>query len=499
MTEQHASQGRGDPKVVSLLAFLIALYIAATAAGWTRTAAHDGRPAATQMGEAAAERPEPPPWWSVLPFAALLGAIAILPLAGPTAHWWESNLNKFYVAASLALIALACTALGQPSAGFSGAASTLVHTVVGEYVPFIVLLFSLYTISGGIRIAGDLPAHALTNTMLMLVGALLASFIGTTGAAMVLVRPLVETNRERRHVAHTIVFFIFIVCNCGGLLLPLGDPPLFLGYLAGVEFLWPLRLWKSWLLINGLLLAVYFAWDHFYSYPREAARDIARDEARVHRLRFSGLWPNLLLLAGIVLTVALLDPSQTLPGTDWKPWFYLREAVQLGLVLVSLLAGSHHVRRSNAFDYFAITEVAVLFIGIFISMQPALEILKHHGGQLGLDTPAKYFWATGVLSSLLDNAPTYLVFFEAAKANTAAGWGAGGESMAGVATPLLASISLGAVMMGAMTYIGNGPNFMVRSIAQQSGIKMPSFFGYTAYSCCVLLPILCLDVWLFVA
>ncbi len=372
MTEHHASHGRGDHKVVGLLAVLIALYIAATAAGWTRTGADGESPADTV--EVAAETP---PLWSVLPFAALLGAIAVLPLASSTAHWWESNLHKFYVAASLALVALVCIAVGQPSAGFSHAVSTLVHTVAEEYVPFIVLLFSLYTISGGIRIAGDLPAHALTNMVLMLVGGLLASFIGTTGAAMVLVRPLVETNRERRHVAHTIVFFIFVVCNCGGLLLPLGDPPLFLGYLAGVEFLWPLRLWKSWLLINGLLLAVYFVWDHFYSYPREAASDIARDESRVHRLRFSGLWPNVLLLAGVVLSVALLDPGQALPGTHWKPWLYLREAVQLALVLLSLVVGSHHVRRSNAFDYFAITEVAVLFIGIFISMQPALEILKH--------------------------------------------------------------------------------------------------------------------------
>jgi Na+/H+ antiporter NhaD/arsenite permease-like protein len=496
--EHHAAQGRGDRKVIGLLVFLIAGYLAATATGWTRTAGHDGDSAAKDAAKAgAAERPQAPPLWLVLPFALLLGAIAILPLMDPTAHWWESTLHKFYVAANLALVTLLGIALVHPSAGMARAGSTLVHTVVDEYIPFIVLLFSLYTISGGIRIAGDLPAHALTNTTFMVVGALLASFIGTTGAAMLLIRPLVETNRERRHVAHTIVFFIFIVCNCGGLLLPLGDPPLFLGYLAGVEFFWTLRLWKSWLLINGLLLAVYFAWDHFFSYPREAARDIAHDEARVHRLRFAGLWPNALLLGAVVLSVALLDPSQPLPGTAWKPWFYLREAVQLSLVLASLLLGAHHVRRSNAFDYVAITEVAVLFIGIFICMQPALEILKHSGGQLGLDTPSRFFWATGILSSLLDNAPTYLVFFEAAKAKTAEGWGAGGESMAGVATPLLASISLGAVMMGAMTYIGNGPNFMVKTIAEKSGIKMPGFFGYTAYSCCVLLPILCLDVWLF--
>jgi Na+/H+ antiporter NhaD/arsenite permease-like protein len=390
-----------------------------------------------------------------------------------------------------------CIALVHPAAGFSRAAETLMHTVADEYIPFIVLLFSLYTISGGIRIAGDLPAHALTNTAFMAAGALMASFIGTTGAAMVLVRPLLETNRQRRQVAHTIVFFIFIVCNCGGLLLPLGDPPLFLGYLNGVDFLWTLSLWKHWLLINLLLLAVYFVWDHFFSYPRERAADLAHDEARVHRLRFSGLWPNLPLLCGIVLSVGLLDPSKALPGTDWHPWLYLREAVQLGLVLVSLLVSPHHVRRSNAFDYLAITEVAVLFIGIFVSMQPALEILKLRGADLGLNSPLKYFWATGGLSSVLDNAPTYLVFFETAKAQTAAGFGGDGPIVAGVATPLLAAISLGAVMMGAMSYIGNGPNFMVKAIAEQAGVKMPSFFGFAAYSSCVLLPILILDVWLF--
>ena len=238
------------------------------------------------------EATETPHLWSVLPFVLLLGAIAVLPLLGHAAHWWESNLNKLYVAATLALLTLAYIAVGQPEASVGHAAHTLAHVVLKDYIPFMVLLFSLYTISGGIRIAGDLPAHALTNTTFMAIGGLLASFIGTTGAAMVLIRPLLETNRERKNVAHTAVFFIFIVCNCGGLLLPLGDPPLFLGYLAGVPFLWTLSLWKSWLLINGLLLAVYFVWDHFYAYPRETARDVIRDETRRHRLRIAGVWPQ---------------------------------------------------------------------------------------------------------------------------------------------------------------------------------------------------------------
>ncbi|HTU26521.1 MAG TPA: sodium:proton antiporter, partial [Pirellulales bacterium] len=399
MTVHQASQAAGDRWLKSLLGVLLLAYIAATALGWTRgldeglhveAAGHAvaGENAAADhaaLGQPAAAH-RPTPFWLVLPFVFLLGAIAVLPLLEPAAHWWESNLHKFYVAANLAALTLLGIAVGHPGGSVARATATLAHTLVVEYVPFIVLLFSLYTISGGIRIAADLPAHPATNAALIATGGLLASFVGTTGAAMLLVRPLVETNRQRRHVAHTIVFFIFIVCNCGGLLTPLGDPPLFLGYLAGVEFWFPLRLWKSWLLINGLLLAVYWAWDRFHAYPREAARDLAADESRVRSLRFAGLWPNGPLLVGIVLSVALLDPGQPVPGTDWHPWFYLREAVQLALVLVSLVAGSHHVRRSNAFDYVAIIEVAVLFIGIFISMQPALEILKQRGGQLALDS-----------------------------------------------------------------------------------------------------------------
>ncbi len=400
------------------------------------------------------------------------------------------------MAANLALVTLVYLAFLHPSGSLGMATHTLLHTVISEYIPFIILLFSLYTISGGIRIAGDLPAHSLTNVAFLAVGALLASFIGTTGAAMLLVRPLLETNRERKHVAHTVVFFIFVVCNCGGLLLPLGDPPLFLGYLNGVDFLWTLTLWKSWLFVNGMLLAVYFLWDRFYAYPREQALDVQTDETRVHALKFAGVWPNALLLLGVILAVALLDPAKVFPGTAWHPWFYLREVAMLALALASLTLGPHHVRRSNSFDYLAITEVAVLFIGIFISMRPALEILKLRGAEFGLDSPAKYFWASGSLSSVLDNAPTYLVFFQAAQSETAKSW-TGVEQMASVAVPLLVGVSLGSVCMGAMTYIGNGPNFMVKSIAEKAGVQMPSFFAYMIYSFAVLLPILALNLWLF--
>ncbi len=473
--------------VVAIIGAILACYAAATAAGWT------------VLGEGAeVHMPPAANWqiahlWAVAPFTLLLGAIAVLPLLEQTSHWWENNLNKFYVAVNLAVITLVYLAFLHPQASLGFSFETLRHVIVRDYIPFIVLLFSLYTISGGIRIEGDLPAHALTNSTFIAAGGALASLIGTTGAAMLLVRPLLSTNSERKHVAHTVVFFIFVACNCGGLLLPLGDPPLFLGYLNGVDFLWTLSLWKSWLFVNGTLVLVYFVVDHFFYYPHETQADLAADETQVRKLKFSGLWPNVLLLVGIVLSVALLDPAKTIPGTSWQPWFYLREMVQLALVAASLLAGSQSVREANKFDYLAIVEVAALFIGIFVAMQPALEILAARGGNLGIDTPREFFWATGWLSAVLDNAPTYLVFFKTAQSLPPGA----GPTVAGVAEELLTGVALGSVMMGAMTYIGNGPNFMVKAIAEQSGVRMPSFFGYMVYSFVVLLPILAINSWLF--
>jgi Na+/H+ antiporter NhaD/arsenite permease-like protein len=268
--------------------------------------------------------------------------------------------------------------------------TVLSNGVLNEYLPFIILLFSLYTITGGIRIEGDLPAHSLTNTVFLAVGALLASLIGTTGASMLVIRPLLETNSERKHVKHTVVMFIFIVSNCGGCLLPLGDPPLFLGYLFGVPFLWTLKLWPAWLLVNGILVAIYFAWDHYWYYPREVARDIERDETAVRPMVFRGIWPNAFPLAGVILSVALLDRGKPLPGTGWQPWVYLREAVQLGLVVLSLWSAAA-VRCDNGFNYGAILEVAVLFLGIFICMQAPLEILRVKGASLRLATPVHFF------------------------------------------------------------------------------------------------------------
>jgi Na+/H+ antiporter NhaD/arsenite permease-like protein len=373
--------------------------------------------------------------------------------------------------------------------------AVLANAVLQEFIPFIVLLFSLYTIAGGIRIHGDLRADPITNAAFMAVGGLLASFIGTTGAAMLLVRPLLETNRQRKHVAHTIVFFIFIVCNCGGCLLPIGDPPLFLGYLQGVSFTWTLGLWREWAFVNGALLIVYSLYDEFFLYRRESIRNIERDMSRLRPVYTLGLRLNGPLLVGIVLAVALLDPTKTIPGTQWHPWMYSREIVQLALVAISLFFGPRRPRYENRFNYHAIIEVAALFFGIFICMQPALDILRANGAWLVERYnmgPTRFYWATGALSAVLDNAPTYLVFFQTAKGDAPAI-----GPTAGVPELILVAISLGAVFGGAMTYIGNGPNFMVKAIAEKSGVKMPSFFGYMVYSCLILLPILALNCWLF--
>ncbi len=452
-----------------------------------------------------------PPLWMVVPFALLLLIIAVFPMIPKLSHWWEDNRHKFLVGAVLAASILpyyffavdfkieghwpghhyAYPSLHGPNTELT--VEVLANALMADYIPFITLLFTLYTISGGIRIEGDLRARPLVNTVFLAIGGLLASFIGTTGAAMLLVRALLDTNRERRHVTHTVVFFIFIVCNCGGCLLPIGDPPLFLGYLHGVPFLWTLQLWKEWLFVNGVLLVFYYLWDRFYFYPRETPSDIRRDETIVRPLRIRGLWPNLPLLLGVVLSVGMLDPSMDFLATGWHPWMLLREMVQLCLVAVSLLLSSRAVRQANRFNYVAIAEVAALFFGIFITMQPALQILKAKGGELGLSKPWHFFWATGSLSSVLDNAPTYLVFFQTAQALSHDQ----GDGPAGIDQLLLVAVSLGAVFMGANTYIGNGPNFMVKTIAERSGVPMPSFFGYMLYSGCILLPLFVLVTLIF--
>lgn len=400
--------------------------------------------------------------------------------------------------------AAARTARGLPTV-----VEVLRAAVLAEYVPFLTLLFSLYVITGGIVVRGDVRATPLANTAILATGGLLASFIGTTGAAMVLIRFLLKTNSERVRKVHTVVFFIFIAANVGGTLLPIGDPPLFLGYLRGVDFLWTLRLWKPWLFMLIALLVIYFLWDT-WAYKHESEASLRRDAYQYQPLSVAGLI-NIVFLLGVVLAVALLDPSKDIPGTEMlfgrplRAFPYLREMVQLAMVGLSLLLTAKALRIENQFNYVAIGEVACLFIGIFITMQVPIEILNAQGAALGLTQPWQFFWATGVLSSFLDNAPTYVVYFETAVALPLEQTLAGLPGDAIVHLPgnrnlpelLLQAISLGAVFMGANTYIGNGPNFMVKAIAEQAGVKMPSFFGYMLFSGLTLIPLFIILTVLF--
>lgn len=441
-----------------------------------------------------AGEPHAPAMWGlgILPFVGILGCIALLPLIHRTHHWWESNLNRLGIALGCGGLTLLYYGL---AVGWDEILPVLNHAIPGEYVPFIVLLFSLYVISGGISLKGDLAAHPATNTGFLAFGALIASFIGTTGASMLLIRPLLQTNSERRHVVHTVVFFIFLVSNIGGTLLPIGDPPLFLGYLRGVPFFWTMQLWMPWAVTCGILLAVYFAWDTV-AYRREAKSDIRRDETERQPLRVRGL-ANVPLLAGVIVAVALLVPGRTVLGIHVFP--FMRELVMLALVGASLMLTPKGVRKDNDFNYGAILEVAALFIGIFIAMQVPIAVLTASGATLSetINAPGHYFWATGSLSAFLDNAPTYVVFFELAR-TVPAGESAVALGSGAIDAGLLAAISLGSVFMGAMTYIGNGPNFMVKAIAEQSGVRMPSFFGYLVkYSLPILVPVFIVVTILF--
>ena len=482
----HATHHSGPSRAVRSVAVIGCLVILVTLVGGL-LGHHDGEHV----------KPELPGSWALgaAPFAFLLLAIATFPLIPAIAGWWHSNISRLAVAATCGVATLAWIAATM---GAGHAATLTGHAVLDEYIPFIVLLFSLYVISGGIAIRGNLPAHPITNTAILAIGTVLASAIGTTGASMVLIRFLLSVNKERHKVAHTAVFFIFMVSNCGGLLLPLGDPPLFLGYLKGVPFLWTISLWQEWATVNGTLLVLYFLWDR-HEWKAERRKDIARDERAPRRIAIDGRL-NILWLLLVVLVVATVDPSRTLPGTEWKPFPYLRELLMLGLCAVSMAFTKDAVRKANEFDFGAIAEVAALFIGIFVTMQVPLMVLQAKGAALGITTPMGYFWATGSLSAVLDNAPTYLVFLQTAVATPIEGAAQISVGDLGtVSEPLLSAVSLGAVLMGAMTYIGNGPNFMVKAIAEQRGVRMPSFFGYLGWSCLVLLPTLYLVSRLFVA
>jgi len=406
-----------------------------------------------------------PSFFWVAPFTALLFGIAALPLAAP--HFWESNRNKLVVSAVLGLPVLALYALHQPGA--------IAHTAE-DYLSFIILLGSLFVISAGVVLDGDLRATPAVNTTFLCVGALAASVVGTTGASMLLIRPLLRTNSERHRTVHTVVFFIFLVSNIGGSLTPLGDPPLFLGYLQGVPFTWTFKLMPEWLFTTGVLLGIYYVWDS-RAMSRENPPSLRADEEYTEPLRIQGK-ENLAWLAGILAAAAFLQ----------APW---REFVMVALALVSLRRTPNALHAANHFSWHPIVEVAVVFAGIFATMIPALDLLRAHGSRLGVTHEWQYFWATGGLSSFLDNAPTYLTFLALAQGQGLA------PEVVGVPHDILAAISLGAVFMGANSYIGNAPNFMVRSIAESRGVRMPSFGGYLAYSGAILIPVFLMVTWIF--
>jgi Na+/H+ antiporter NhaD/arsenite permease-like protein len=394
---------------------------------------------------------------TVVPFVLMLLAIASLPLVA--SHFWESNRNK----------GLVSVVLGAPVAVWAAVQLPLeLAHVVRDYVSFVLLLGSLYVISGGIHLAGDIRATPSVNVRFLALGVLLANLVGTTGASMLLIRPVLRTNRERRHVVHTVIFFIFLVSNIGGSLTPLADPPLFLGYLNGVPFLWTLRLFPAWLAVSTILLLIYWLWDR-RMYEREPAQALADDRVRLEPLKLHGV-RNFAFLVGIVAAVAFLPPG----------W---REVSMAILAALSLCLTPRQYRAANHFSWAPIVEVAVLFAGIFVTMVPVLDLLRARGDRLGVDAPWEFFWMTGGLSSLLDNAPTYMTFFSLAQGLDLP------DQVAGMSHEVLLAISLGAVFMGAMTYIGNGPNFMVKAIAESRGVKMPTFGGYMIYSVTILIPI----------
>ncbi len=396
------------------------------------------------------------PLIAVLPFALTLIGIAVLPLAMP--HRWERHSTKAIFAA----------VLGAPIAIWLIATEpeSLLRTS-HEYISFIALLGSLFVVAGGIHLAGDLEGTPRINVAILAAGAVLASILGTTGASMLLIRPILRTNHQRRNVAHIPFFFILIVSNCGGLLTPLGDPPLFLGYLRGVPFIWTLRLWPIWLAAVIYLLVFFFIIDT-RAHRREPEKAIARDVAERTPLRVTGL-SNIPLLAGVVASVFL--PS---------PW---REIAMFGLAAVSIFAAPKKPREDNRFTFEPILEVAILFAGIFVTMVPALQLLELRGGELGLTRPWHFFLTTGALSSVLDNAPTYLTLLSTAQALPLP------HQVVGISDIFLTAISAGAVLMGANTYIGNGPNFMVKAIADSAGYATPSFFRYAAAAVAVLAPL----------
>ena len=418
--------------------------------------------------------------WSVLPFVGLLLSIALLPLVAE--KFWHSNRNRAIVSIGLA-IPIVIYLLFLEFAEHQPGLEKLGHAV-HEYVDFIAMLAALYTVAGGIVIAGQFRPTPWVNTGFFALGAVLANVIGTTGASMLLIRPLLRINLVRQNRSHLPIFFIILVSNLGGLLTPLGDPPLFLGFLNGVDFFWTLAMAPHWLVVNTLVLAIAFAWD-IRAYRREP--ELEQLPAPLESFALSGTI-NFVFLAGVLIAVLLQSSALMGEHRLTAPWPSL---VMGAMALLSCFCTPRELRERNDFAWDAMIEVAVLFVGIFITMIPALELLTQHRDKLGIEQPWQYFWLTGLLSAMLDNAPTYMTFATLA---------AGQSNFAALSQDqklILQAISAGAVFMGALTYIGNGPNFMVKSIAERMGYPMPSFFGYLGYASAILLPIFALATWLF--
>lgn len=424
------------------------------------------------------------PVLTLVPFALLLGAIALMPLF--FSHFWEHNRNKLYIALGLSVPILIYLLV-------NGMVGELKHAILFDYVPFLILLGALFIITGGINISGDIQALPSVNTVFMGIGAILASLMGTTGAAMLLIRPLLQTNQERQFKVHTVLFFIGIVANCGGLITPLGDPPLFVLYLRGVPFEWFFGLSWIWLFTNSILLAVYFGVDSYFYYQRESLKSIQRDAAQIRPIQITGNL-NFLFLIGVVLSVAFLN-EQYIPLFKENEYAkFLREVVILILSSLSLFLTKKEVREANKFSWGPIEEVAYLFLGIFITMIPCLLYLEANAASLGVSTAIQFYYATGALSGVLDNTPTAVTFY-----SLAVGLAQQAPAMvAGIPEVLLKAICVGAVFFGSLTYIGNAPNFMVKAVAEEQGVVMPGFIDYIfKFSLIVLLPVFVLVQLLF--
>ena len=438
------------------------------------------------------------PW--ALPFIGILLTIAAGPLVFP--KLWHRHYGKLAFAWSTLTVAPLAALYGRPAA-----VAAFVHAMLAEYLSFIVLLFALYVVAGGILVTGNLRGTPLVNTVILAFGTLIASVVGTTGAAMILIRPLLRANAARLHNVHVVVFFIFLVANIGGALSPLGDPPLFVGFLHGVEFFWTTQhLWRPTALVAGLVLLIFIVLDVWYYREDRLVTTVGEARAPVD-LGVSGV-VNLLLIAGIIIAIlgsAVWKPgiSFDVYGTTLELQNLLRDATLLLIALLSLVLTPNEHREANGFTWEPIAEVAILFAGIFACIIPVLAMLDAGKdgafawllaavtARDGSPHDIAYFWLTGVLSAFLDNAPTYLVFFELA--------GGDARELMGPLATTLAAISMGAVYMGAMTYIGNAPNFMVYAIAVERGVKMPSFFGYMAWSTLVLLPVLAVLTFVLIA